>query len=53
VNGTHIQDIAWYYPEPKSKAENIKGYVAFYKVTYLPKHLLTNLASDFRSAGGF
>jgi uncharacterized protein (DUF427 family) len=25
------KDAAWYYPEPKSAAENIKGYVAFWK----------------------
>lgn len=24
-------DAAWYYPEPKQAAANIKGYVAFYK----------------------
>jgi len=31
VKGKTITDIAWYYPEPKEKANNIKGYVAFYK----------------------
>lgn len=25
------KDAAWYYPEPKAKAENIKGYVAFWR----------------------
>lgn len=25
------KDAAWYYPEPKPKAENIKHYVAFWK----------------------
>lgn len=24
-------DAAWYYPEPKEAAQNIKGYVAFWK----------------------
>lgn len=24
-------DAAWYYPEPKAKAKQIKNYVAFYK----------------------
>ncbi len=24
-------DSAWYYPEPKAEAQNIKGYVAFWK----------------------
>ena len=24
-------DAAWYYPDPKTKAENIKDYVAFWK----------------------
>ncbi len=31
VNGETNQDAAWYYPDPKSKAENIKDYVAFWK----------------------
>ncbi|CAE6468641.1 unnamed protein product [Rhizoctonia solani] len=31
VDGQTISDAAWYYPETKDKAENIKGYVAFYK----------------------
>ncbi len=30
VDGEKAKDIAWYYPEPKSAANNIKGYVAFY-----------------------
>lgn len=25
------EDAAWYYPEPKEAAKNIKGYVAFWK----------------------
>jgi len=30
--GTKINiDAAWYYPEPKEAAMNIKGYVAFWK----------------------
>tara|TARA_R110000782_G_scaffold13730_12_gene40318 strand:+ start:580 stop:864 length:285 start_codon:yes stop_codon:yes gene_type:complete len=31
VNGETNKDAAWYYPDPKSKAENIKDYVAFWK----------------------
>lgn len=31
VNGEHNKDAAFYYAEPKTKAENIKGYVAFWK----------------------
>jgi uncharacterized protein (DUF427 family) len=31
VDGKTNNDAAWYYPEPKSKAENIKNYVAFWK----------------------
>jgi uncharacterized protein (DUF427 family) len=31
VNGAENPDAAWYYPEPKSRAENIKGYVAFWR----------------------
>lgn len=29
--GTKLQDAAWYYPEPKEKAANIKDHVAFCK----------------------
>jgi len=25
------KDAAWYYPEPKSKAKNIKNYIAFWR----------------------
>jgi len=31
VNGEQNKDAAWYYPTPKEKAMNIKGYVAFWK----------------------
>ncbi|MBL1142571.1 MAG: DUF427 domain-containing protein [Proteobacteria bacterium] len=31
VNGKTNKDAAWYYPKPKSKAENIKNCVAFWK----------------------
>lgn len=31
VDGERAADAAWYYPEPKSKAANIKDYVAFYR----------------------
>jgi len=31
VNNILVKDVAWYYPEPKEKASNIKNYVAFYK----------------------
>lgn len=31
VEGEENKDAAWYYPEPKEKANNIKGYVAFWK----------------------
>ncbi len=31
VGGQVNKDAAWYYPEPKSAAANIKGYVAFWK----------------------
>lgn len=35
VNGETLENAAWYYPEPKSAAENIRNHVAFYgnKVT--------------------
>ncbi len=31
VEGKENKDAAWYYPEPKSKAENIKNHIAFWK----------------------
>lgn len=31
VDGQQNQDAAWYYPDPKEKAKNIQGYVAFWK----------------------
>ncbi|MFP4093862.1 MAG: DUF427 domain-containing protein [Cyclobacteriaceae bacterium] len=30
VEGEKAENAAWYYPEPKEAASNIKGYVAFY-----------------------
>jgi uncharacterized protein (DUF427 family) len=31
VDGEVNKDAAWYYPEPKEAAQNISGYVAFWK----------------------
>ncbi len=31
VNGQVNKDAAWYYPEPKDAAKNIKGHIAFWK----------------------
>ena len=31
VNGETNEQAAWYYPNPKSAAENIAGHVAFWK----------------------
>src|SRR5215472_466706 len=31
VNGKRNQDAAWFYPEPKPPAKQIKDYVAFWK----------------------
>ncbi len=31
VNGQKNENAAWYYPEPKSAAANIKDHVAFWK----------------------
>lgn len=31
VDGMQNPDAAWYYPEPKPAAENIKDYIAFWK----------------------
>ncbi len=31
VNGKTNKDAAWYYPDTKTEAKNIEGYVAFWK----------------------
>ena len=31
VNGKENPEAAWFYPNPKPAAENIKGYIAFWK----------------------
>ncbi|MGL5035420.1 MAG: DUF427 domain-containing protein, partial [Microcystaceae cyanobacterium] len=31
VGGQENKDAAWYYPEPKERAKNIEGYIAFWK----------------------
>jgi len=31
VDGDVNKDAAWYYPVPKPAAENIAGYIAFWK----------------------
>ena len=31
VGGEKNKDAAWYYPDPKEAAKNIKGYVAFWR----------------------
>lgn len=31
VDGRSNPDAAWYYPEPKEAAQNIKNYIAFWK----------------------
>lgn len=31
VNGSRNENAAWYYPEPKDAAKEIKDYVAFWK----------------------
>lgn len=37
VNGKRNADAAWYYPEPKQAAHQIKGHVAFWKGTKVEK----------------
>lgn len=31
VDGTDNRDAAWFYPNPKSRADNIRGRIAFWK----------------------
>jgi uncharacterized protein (DUF427 family) len=37
VNGQENKDAAWYYPDPKPKAQNIKGYIAFWRGVQVEK----------------
>ncbi|HEV3204963.1 MAG TPA: DUF427 domain-containing protein [Gemmataceae bacterium] len=37
ANGQANPDAAWYYPDPKLAAEQIKGYVAFWKGVQVEK----------------
>ncbi|CAO5005848.1 DUF427 domain-containing protein [Microcystis aeruginosa] len=37
VNGQDNKDAAWYYPNPKPKAQNIKGYIAFWRGVQVEK----------------
>ncbi|MDX1976400.1 MAG: DUF427 domain-containing protein [Pseudanabaenaceae cyanobacterium bins.68] len=37
VNGETNRDAAWYYPEAKEAAKNIRGYVAFWKGVQIQK----------------
>ncbi|PSF39351.1 hypothetical protein C7H19_00755 [Aphanothece hegewaldii CCALA 016] len=38
VDGQTNKDAAWYYPDTKEKANNIKGYVAFWKGVQINKN---------------
>ena len=40
AQGTKEENIAWYYPNPKSKAEKIEGYIAFDKRVVVEKKKL-------------
>ncbi|RDB15280.1 hypothetical protein Hypma_004797 [Hypsizygus marmoreus] len=31
IDGTTVNDVAWYYPKASDKAKSIEGYIAFYK----------------------
>ncbi|AVL26464.1 hypothetical protein NBRGN_027_02390 [Nocardia brasiliensis NBRC 14402] len=35
VDGERNEDAAWYYPETKDAAKNIKGYVAFWRGVHI------------------
>jgi uncharacterized protein (DUF427 family) len=37
AEGQAIQNAAWYYPEPKAAASNIKDHVAFYGMVTIEK----------------
>ena len=38
VDGETKRDAAWYYPSPKPAAEEIAGYVAFWKGVEITQH---------------
>jgi uncharacterized protein (DUF427 family) len=37
VDGQDNKDAAWYYPDPKPKAQNIQGYIAFWRGVQVEK----------------
>lgn len=37
INGKENPDAAWYYPDPKTAAENIRNYIAFWKGVEISK----------------
>jgi len=37
VDGQENQDAAWYYPDPKPAAKNIKNHVAFWRGVEIEK----------------
>ena len=53
VDGKKYKDAAWYYPEPKEKAENIKDYVAFCESSSSPFFILWEGLSLVLEGWGF
>ena len=37
VDGQEVRNAAWYYPEPKPAAQNIRNHVAFYRMIQIVK----------------
>jgi uncharacterized protein (DUF427 family) len=37
VDGQTVKNAAWYYPDPKQAADNIRDYVAFYGMVKIEK----------------
>jgi uncharacterized protein (DUF427 family) len=37
IDGQENQDAAWYYPDPKPAARNIKGHIAFWRGVEIEK----------------
>ena len=48
VNGEQNRDAAWYYAQPKERASNIKGYVAFWRGVDVVEQL-----TRFRGSGDY
>ncbi len=45
VNGVVNKNVAWYYPDPKGAAKQIKNYIAFWKGVKVEANLTSSVKS--------